>query len=67
MIDNPSARHGVTAATYHSCPAVARFFAQSFAFTDGHVRGCVPLEVRAGDQARVQRVTLSLFARACSG
>jgi hypothetical protein len=67
VIDNPYAPHGVTAATYRSCPHVAGFFAQGFAFTNGQVRGCVPLEVRVGDQARVQRVTLSLFAGACSG
>jgi hypothetical protein len=66
VIDNPYAPHGVTAATYRSCPHVAGFFAQSFAFTDGHVRGCVPLEVRVGDQARVHRVTLSLFAGSCA-
>jgi hypothetical protein len=66
VIDNPYAPHGVTAATYRSCPHVAGFFAQSFAFTDGQIRGCVPLEVRVGGQARVQRVTLSLFAGSCA-
>ena len=66
VIDNPYAPHGVTAATYRPCPNVAGFFAQGFAFTDGQIRGCVPLEVRVGGQARVQRVTLSLFAGSCA-
>jgi hypothetical protein len=66
VIDNAHARHGVTAATYHSCPNVAGFYAQGFTFTDGQTRGCVPLEVRVADQARVQRVTLSLFAGSCA-
>ena len=66
MIDNPYALHGVTAATYHSCPHFAGFFAQGFAFTDGRIRGCVPLEVRVAGQARVHRVTLSLFAGSCA-
>jgi len=66
MIDNPYALHGVTAATYHSCPHFAGFFAQGFAFTDGQIRGCVPLEVRVGDQVRVRHVTLSLFAGSCA-
>ncbi|MGH3123861.1 MAG: hypothetical protein ACRDND_22970 [Streptosporangiaceae bacterium] len=66
VIDNPYARHGVTAASYHSCAHVAGFYAQGFTFTDGRIRGCVPLEVRVADQARVQRVTLSLFAGSCA-
>jgi hypothetical protein len=66
VIDNPNARHGVTAATYHSCSNVAGFYAQGFAFTDGQIRGCVPLEVRVAGQARVLRVTLSLFAGSCA-
>ena len=66
VIDNPYARHGVTAATYRPCANVTGFFAQGFAFTDGQTRGCVPLEVRVADQARVQRVTLSLFAGSCA-
>jgi hypothetical protein len=39
---------------------------QGFAFTDGKIRGCVPLEVRVGGRARGQRVTLSLFAGSCA-
>ena len=66
VIDNPYAPHGVTAATYRSCPNVAGFYAQGFAFTDGRIRGCVPLAVRVGGQARVRRVTLSLFAGSCA-
>jgi hypothetical protein len=66
VIDNPYAPYGVTAATYHSCPHAHGFFAQGFAFTNGQIRGCVPLEVRVGGQARVQRVTLSLFAGSCA-
>ena len=65
VIDNPYARHGVTAATYRPCANVTGFYAQGFAFTDGQIRGCVPLEVRVAGQARVQRVTLSLFAGSC--
>ena len=66
VIDNLYARHGVTAATYRPCANVTGFFAQGFAFTNGQIRGCVPLEVRVGGQARVQRVTLSLFAGSCA-
>ena len=66
VIDNPYAPHGVTAATYRPCSQVTGFFAQGFAFTDGQVRGCVPLEVRVGDQPRVHRVTVSLFAGSCA-
>jgi hypothetical protein len=66
VIDNPYAPHGVTAATYRPCRNVPGFFAQGFNFTNGRVRGCVPLEVRVGDQARVHRVTLSLFAGSCA-
>jgi hypothetical protein len=65
VIDNPHAPHGVTAATYRPCANVTGFYAQSFAFTNGQIRGCVPLEVRVAGQARVQRVTLSLFAGSC--
>ena len=66
VIDNLYARHGVTAATYRPCANATGFFAQGFAFTDGKIRGCVPLEVRVGGRARVQRVTLSLFAGSCA-
>ena len=56
-----------TSATYHACRNPGGFFAQGFAFTNGQVRGCVPLEVRSGDQSRVRHFTLSLFAGSCSG
>jgi hypothetical protein len=65
VIDAPYA-HRVTAATYRPCANVTGFYAQGFAFTDGQIRGCVPVEVRVGGQARVQRVTLSLFAGSCA-
>jgi hypothetical protein len=67
VISNANAPAGVTAATYSSCPGVAGFFAQGFAFTGGQTRGCVPLDVRAGDQRRVRHITLSLFAGSCPG
>lgn len=67
VISNPYAPAGVTAATYRPCPRVAGFFAQGFAFTGGQTRGCVPLEVKIGDQRRVRHVTLSLFAGSCPG
>ena len=65
VISNPYAPAGVTAATYRPCPHVPGFYAQGFAFTGGQVRGCVPLEVKAGHQVR--HVTLSLFAGSCLG
>jgi hypothetical protein len=65
VISNPYAPAGVTAATYRPCAHVAGFYAQGFAFTNGQVRGCVPLEVRSGDQPQVRHVTLSLFAGSC--
>jgi hypothetical protein len=67
VISIPYAPAGVTAATYRPCAHVAGFYAQGFAFTDGQVRGCVPLEVTAAGQPQVRRVTLSLFAGACRG
>jgi hypothetical protein len=67
VISNPYAPAGVTAATYRSCPQAAGFFAQSFAFSGGRTRGCVPLDVQVGDQPRVRHVTLSLFAGSCPG
>jgi hypothetical protein len=67
VISNPYAPAGVTAATYRSCARAAGFFAQGFAFTGGQTRGCVPLDVRVGDQRRVRHLTLSLFAGSCSG
>jgi hypothetical protein len=57
---------GVTSATYHACRQAGGFFAQGFAFTGPPFRGCVPLEVTPGGQARVRHVTLSLFAGSCA-
>jgi hypothetical protein len=67
VISNPYAPAGVTAATYRPCPHQVGFFPQGFAFTDGQIRGCVPLEVKVGGQPQIRRVTLSLFAGSCSG
>lgn len=67
VIDNPySPVGGVIAATYRSCSRTPGFFAQSFAFTRGQIRGCVPLDVRIGHEADVHHVTLSLFAGSCA-
>jgi len=66
VIDNPYTQHGVTAATYRPCPGQRGFFAQGFAFTDGRIRGCVPLAVRVVGEPQVRRVTLSLFAGSCA-
>jgi hypothetical protein len=57
---------GVTSAAYHACRQAGGFFAQGFAFTRPPFRGCVPLEVTVGGQARVRHVTLSLFAGSCA-
>jgi hypothetical protein len=56
---------GVTSATYHACRKPGGFYAQGFAFTRPPFRGCVPLDVTVGGQARVRHVTLSLFAGSC--
>jgi hypothetical protein len=66
VIDNPySPVGGVAAASYHACPHATGFFAQGFAFTDGRARGCVPLDVRIGNERGIRHVTLSLFAGSC--
>jgi hypothetical protein len=57
---------GVTSATYHACRKAGGFFAQGFAFTRPPFRGCVPLDVTIGGQARARHLTLSLFARSCA-
>ncbi|MDA8301283.1 MAG: hypothetical protein M0005_06990 [Actinomycetota bacterium] len=59
---------GVVAATFRSWsrePGFSFFFPQIIAFTNGRTRGCVPLTVRGGDQARAYHATLSLFAGRC--
>lgn len=55
----------VTSATYHACRKSGGFFAQGFAFTRPPFRGCVPLDVTIGGQARAHHLTLSLFTRSC--
>ena len=57
---------GVTSAIYHACRKAGGFFAQGFAFTRPPFRGCVPLDVAIGGQARARHLTLSLFARSCA-
>jgi len=57
---------GVTSATYHACRKAGGFYAQGFAFTRAPFRGCVPLDVTVGGQARVRHLTLSLFAGSCA-
>lgn len=66
VIANPYADGGITSATYRSCSHVQGFFAQSFAFTRGPGRGCVPLDVTVGAERRAHHVTLSLFAGSCA-
>jgi hypothetical protein len=67
VIDNPySPVGGVAAATYHSCSHTPGFFAQGFAFTNGQIRGCVPLDVRINHEAGIRHVTLSIFAGSCA-
>jgi hypothetical protein len=71
VIDNPAGEQrglgGVTSATYHACRKPGGFFAQGFVFTRPPFRGCVPLNVTVGGQARAGHVTLSLFAAHCRG
>ena len=57
---------GVTSATYHACRHAGGFFAQGFAFTRPPFRGCVPLDVTVGGQARVRHARLPLFAGSCA-
>jgi hypothetical protein len=72
VIDNPYADlagiGAVTSATYHACTHQDGngFFAQGFAFTHGPVLGCVPLDVRIGDQPHVRHVTVTLAGRSCT-
>jgi hypothetical protein len=61
----PASPPGVAAATFHGCPHAWGFFPGGFQFTDGRVRGCVPMDVTVrGEWTR--RVVLSLFAGDCS-
>lgn len=66
VMSNPySPPGGVVAATYHSCPGKWGFFAQSFTFTDGRIRGCVPMDIHVHGEPQIRHVTLSLFAGPC--
>jgi hypothetical protein len=72
VIDNPyGPPAGVVAASYRACrPGQEQgwtVFVQGFTFTDGRTRGCVPLTVRIGREARIRHVTVSLYAGLCNG
>jgi hypothetical protein len=71
VIDNPyGPPAGVVAASYRACqPGQEQgwtVFVQGFLFTDGRTRGCVPLTVRIGREARIRHVTVSLYAGPCA-
>jgi hypothetical protein len=63
---NPYLQSGASSITYHSCAHQRSFFPQSFAFTHGRRRGCVPLDVRTAPDNKVRHVTLRLFVRHCA-
>ena len=63
---NPwSPRQGSVSVTYRACLHKPGFFPQSFRFTDGRQRGCVPLDVRVGGQRKTSHIVLSFFAGRC--
>jgi hypothetical protein len=63
---NPwSPRRGSQSVTYRACAHKPGFFPQSFRFTDGRQRGCVPLDVRVKGQRKPTRIVLSFFAGPC--
>ena len=71
VIDNPyGPPAGVVAASYRACPPGQEqgwtVFVQGFTFTDGRTRGCVPLTVRIGREARIRHATVSLYAGSCA-
>lgn len=71
VIDNPyGPPAGVVAASYRACQSGQEqgwtVFVQGFTFTDGRTRGCVPLTVRIGREARIRHVTVSLYAGPCA-
>ena len=71
VIDNPyGPPAGVVAASYRACQPGREqgwtVFVQGFTFTDGRTRGCVPLTVRIGREARIRHVTVSLYAGPCA-
>ncbi len=63
---NPWSPHGGSVSvTYRACLHKPGFFPQSFRFTDGRKRGCVPLDVRVRGRRTTSRVVLSFFAGPC--
>jgi hypothetical protein len=63
---NPwSPSQGSLSVTYRACLHKRGFFPQSFRFTDGRRRGCVPLDVRVSGRRQTNRIVLSLFAGTC--
>lgn len=63
---NPwSPPQGSVSVTYRACLHKPGFFPQSFRFTDGRKRGCVPLDVRVRGQRKTSHIVLSLFAGRC--
>jgi hypothetical protein len=63
---NPwSPGQGSVSVTYRACSHKPGFFPQSFRFTDGRRRGCVPLDVRVDGQRKTSRIVLSFFAGPC--
>jgi hypothetical protein len=63
---NPwSSTGGSLAVTYEACRHKKGFFPQSFRFTDGRRRGCVPLDVHVGGQDETRHIVVSLFAGRC--
>ncbi len=63
---NPwSPRQGSVSVVYRACLHKRGFFPQSFRFTDGRIRGCVPIDVRVGGQRKTSHIVLSFFAGRC--
>jgi hypothetical protein len=63
---NPwSSPAGSQSVTYKACAHKPGFFPQSFRFTDGRLRGCVPIDVRVNGQRSTRHIVLSLFAGRC--
>jgi hypothetical protein len=63
---NPwSSANGSQSVTYRACTHRPGFFPQSFRFTDGRLRGCVPIDVRVNGQRTTRHIVLSLFAGRC--
>jgi len=56
---------GSQSVTYKACADEPGFFPQSFRFTDGRLRGCVPINVRVNGQRTTRQIVLSLFSGRC--